>query len=358
LIGIRLLNPSPSDAAAVAKQLGPLQKPLLREPDITVRFVPHLPLSGLRYVTFSENGFTEDGFVILRSKKQVAKVRINFEQIGGACELVCESGLRAVPLLLPILNVTLLQKDCVSLHASAFTYHNKGILVTGWAKGGKTEALLAFALQGATYVGDEWIVLSDDGDKMYGIPEQMRLWDWHLKYLPHIRRQMKYDQRLLFTGIHWLDTLHQKLAYGKLRHTFPLPWWREAMPALKRQLNVTMAPQVIFGSGFGSLVAKPEKVFLLMNHAEPHTCIEPADPRQIVRRMVASIQYEQRPLLEQYLAYRFAYPFMRNPQIDQAHELQYAILSRALEGKEAYTVWHPYPVALPELYKAMQPFCG
>jgi hypothetical protein len=30
---------------------------------------------------------------------------------------------------------------------------------------------------------------------------------------------------------------------------------------------------------------------------------------------------------------------------------------RALKGKDAYTVYHPYPVNFSELYKAMQPFC-
>jgi len=357
LVGIRLLDPAPSDRAAVANQLGPLEKPLLREPDITVRFVPSLSLRNLRYVTLSENGFTDDGFVVLRSKKQPAKVLMKFEQLGHTCEMICESGLRAIPLLLAILNLTLLRKNYISLHASAFTYRGKGILVTGWAKGGKTEALLSFFLNGATYVGDEWIVLSDDGEKMYGIPEKMRLWDWHLEYLPQIQCQVKYDQRLLFATIHWLDRLQMKLSKGRLRQVFPMPWWREAMPALKRQLNVTITPQVIFGSKFGSLVAKPEKVFLMMNHEAPHTYVEPTDPCEIARRMVASIQYEQQPLVEQYLAYRFAYPHTCNSLIEEMHELQYTTLSRALKGKTAYTVWHPYPVAIPELYRAMQPFC-
>lgn len=357
LVGIRLIHPSPSDAAAVAKQLGPLQGPLSREPDIVVRFVPHLPLPGLRYVTLHKSGFTDDGFVILQSKKHAAKARIAFDQIGQHCEIVCESGLRAVPLLLAILNLTLLTKDCVSLHASAFVYQGRGILVTGWAKGGKTETLLAFALHGAEYVGDEWIVLRGDGESMYGIPEQIRLWDWHLTYLPHVRHQVKRTDRLLFKGIHWLDALQQRLSHGKLHHMFPLPWWREAMPALKRQLHVTMAPQVIFGSGFGSLTAKPEKVVLLMNHAEPSIHVEPTDPVEIARRMVASIQYEQLPFMEHYIASTFAFPDMKNTFIEQMHEYQHDILTRALRGKEAYTVWHPYPFSLHELYEKMRPFC-
>ncbi len=35
-VGVRLLEPLPRDVAAVARQLGPLQSPLSRTPDITV----------------------------------------------------------------------------------------------------------------------------------------------------------------------------------------------------------------------------------------------------------------------------------------------------------------------------------
>lgn len=359
LVGLRLIDPSPSDAAAVARQLGPLQGSLSRPPDIVVRFVKHLPLTRLRYVTLHECGFTDDGFVILRSKKRGAKVQVAFDQFGQeTCEIVCESGLRAIPGLLTMLNLTLLKKDCVALHASAFVYQDCGILVTGWAKGGKTESLLAFALHGAQYVGDEWIILTGDGEQMGGIPENMRLWDWHIEYLPHVRRMMKRDERILFAGIHWLDAVQQRLSRGWLRHIPPLTWWREAMPALKRQLNVTVAPQALFGKQFGPLQAKPEKVFLLMNHAEPNIQVEQTDPHDIAQRMAASVQYEQLPLMEQYLAYKFAHPGKYNAFIEQAPVKQGTILARALAGKEAYTVLHPYPVSLHGLFEGMRPFCS
>ncbi len=190
LVGIRLINPNAGDAAAVARQLGPLQGPLSREPDIIVRFVDHLPTPGMRYLGLGKHGFTNEGYFVLRSSKRSARVRVAFDQIGTQCEIVCESGLRSVPLLVAILNLTALKADCAALHASAFIYQDVGILVTGWAKGGKTESLLAFAAGGATYVGDEWVLLSGDGKNMYGIPENIRLWNWHLDYLPRVRSQV------------------------------------------------------------------------------------------------------------------------------------------------------------------------
>jgi len=357
LVGIRLINPAPGDAAAVARQLGPLQSSLSREPDIVIRFVKHLPTPGLRYLGLNKSGFTDDDFFILRSGKREAKVKIAFDKIGHRCEIVCESGLRSVPLLMAILNLTVLKHDCVPLHASAFVYADTGVLVTGWAKGGKTEALLAFAARGARYVGDEWILLSGDGRKMYGIPENMRLWDWHLDRMPHLRRRVKRERLLLFKAIHKLDALQRRCRSGWIGKSLPMKYLREAMPALKRQLNARMPPQAIFGSAFGPLQATPQKVFLLMSHDQPGITIAPVDPVAIARQMISSIRYEQLPFMEHYLAFKFAFPGRQNDFIERAHELQYDILCRALSGKEAYVVQHPYPFSFEDLYKAMRPFC-
>jgi len=348
LVGVRLLDPTPQDAAAVARQLGPLQRPLTRQPDIVIRFVRELPTPSLRLLGLEKNGFTREGFFILRSSKQRAKVKIGFEQIGRACEIVCESGLRAVPLLMAIINLAMLQKDCVPLHASAFVHRGVGVLVTGWAKGGKTEALLSFAQHGARFVGDEWIVLSGDGRHMYGIPENIRLWDWHFDHLPHLRRHLRADKKRLFKMIHLLDNVQKKL---------PLPPLREAMPALRRQLNAQLPAQTIFGENFGPLHAVPQKVFLLASHAAARTYVEPHHPEAIARQMIASLQYEFLPFMEHYLAFAFAFPERRNAFIENAHLRQLEILQRALAGKEAYTVWHPYPFSFQEVFEAMRPFC-
>jgi hypothetical protein len=357
LVGIRLLNPSPSDAEAVFKQLGPLQRPLNREPDLIVRFVDHLPVSGLRHLTLNENGFTDDSFFILRSSKKAARVKVAFEQIGSPqCEILCETGLRSVPLLLAIVNLTMLKKDCVPLHASGFVYQNTGIVVTGWAKGGKTETLLSFAAHGGRYVGDEWILLSGDGQKMYGIPEIIRLWDWHLENLPHVRGHVKRENLMMFKAIHALDNFQKNLngPFGKM---LPVKLLRESMPRIKRQLNVRVEPKIVFGDRFGPFSARPDKIFLGLSHADPSIAVTPLDPAMIAKRMISSIRYEQLPFMEHYLSFKFAFPNRKNEFLDNIHELQYEILRRALSNKEAYEVRHPYPVSFQELYTKMKPYC-
>jgi hypothetical protein len=348
LVGVRLVDPTRSDVLAVDKKLGPLRGSLSREPDIVLRFVDRLPMAGLRHVTLGTNGFTDDGFFVLRSNQKQVRVKLGFDGLGARCEMVCESGLRSIPLLMAVLNLTMLRKDCVSLHASAFQYQGRGILVTGWAKGGKTETLLSFAAQGARYLGDEWILLAGDGQTMYGIPETIRLQDWHIRSLPHVRQHLGWRKLLLF----WLVRRIESLA-----KVFPGGLLRQAMPAIKRRVNVRLPPKTIFGENFGPFVGHPEKVFLTLSHDDPGISVEPVDPGLIARRMISSIRFEQLPFLEQQLAFAFAFPDRKNPFLDRVHELQYEILERALRGKEAYMVRHPYPLSFQELFERMRPYC-
>ena len=67
IVGLRLINPSPADAEAVARQLGPLQAPLSREPDLRLRYVDRLPLDGLRWVEYGRTGYTDEGLYVLES---------------------------------------------------------------------------------------------------------------------------------------------------------------------------------------------------------------------------------------------------------------------------------------------------
>src|SRR5215813_6147866 len=216
LAGIRLIDASPHEVAAVVRQLGPIQRPLEREPDITIRFVERLATSSrVRYLGVDEAAFTDDAFLVLRSKhKARARVQIPFEQIGGRCEIVCERGLPAVPLLIPILNLTVLNKGALPLHASAFNYRGAGVLTTGWSKGGKTETLLAFMSRGAEYIGDEWVYITDDGARMYGIPEPIRVWDWHLQDLPQYRALVGRSDRARLGAIKLVQSVDRALPRG------------------------------------------------------------------------------------------------------------------------------------------------
>jgi len=357
LAAIRLLDATPADAAAVTRQLGPIQATLARQPDIIIRFVDRLSTSSpLRYLGVDDAGFTGDAFLVLRSKhKAQVRVQIPFEQIGHGCEIVCERGLPAVPLLIPILNLTVLANGALPLHASAFIHKGVGALATGWAKGGKTETLLAFMANGASYVGDEWIYISSDGRQMYGIPEPIRVWNWHLQDLPRYWALVGRRDRARLRGLNLLVRALDRASAGG-RDSALRRLIRRVTPLLKRQLYVHLQPHKLFGQQASPLTSPLEKVFFVASHESAEVTVQPADPQVIARRMVFSLQEERMEFMAYYLKFRFAFPDRRNELIEQAEERQRQVLQRVLADKEAYTVYHPYPVSIPALFEAINPF--
>ena len=347
--GIRLIDASPADAAAVRRQLGPLEGVLDREPDIVIRFVDRLKTaSRVRLLGLHEAGFTDDAFLILRSKhKSSAKVEVDFTQIGAQTWIVCERGLRAVPLLIPILNLTLLARGVLPLHASAFVHEGTGVVVTGWSKGGKTEALLAFTARGAEYVGDEWVYVSRDGARICGIPEPIRIWHWQLDQLPEYAALIGKREHARLRAIELL--LRRD---GALRRA----GGARLAALLRRQLYVDVDPKRLFGS-LGGLTVQFDRLFFLMTHDAPELTVEPIDPLDVARRMAFSLQYESLDLRAAYLKFRFAFPDAWNPLLEQAEELQREALERTLIDKPAFVVHHPYPVSLRALFDAMSPYC-
>lgn len=360
IVGIRLFNAMPGDAAAVTRQLGPIQATLTREPDIIIRFVDRLSTSSrVRNLGLDDAGFTDDAFLVLRSRhKTHTRVQIPLEQIGHQCEIVCERGLPAVPLLIPIVNLTALGKGFLPLHASAFNYNGTGVLATGWAKGGKTETLLAFTSNGAEYVGDEWVYISGDGQRMYGIPEPIRIWDWHLEDLPQYRALVGRGDRTRLRALRLLiSSMDRALSNGVGRGSTPVNLVNRMTPVLKRQLYVHLPPQKLFGDKVGPLESTLEKIFFVASHEAPDIEIQPIDPQEIAQRMVFSLQAERMDFISYYLKFRFAFPGTSNELIERAEQLQRDGLARALDGKSAHAVYHPYPVSIPALYDAISPFC-
>lgn len=357
LVGVRLVGASPSDVAAVTRQLGPIQAVLTREPDIVIRFVPQLRCSSrVRYLGVDEAGFTDDAFLVLRSKhKSRAKVQVAFERVGeGGCEIVCESGLPAVPLLIPILNLTVLARGALPLHAAAFVYRGVGVLATGWSKGGKTETLLAFMARGAEYVGDEWVYLTRDGQQMYGIPEPIRVWDWHLRDLPQYRALVGRGDRVRLRAISMVRVLERVVPRGGRSSL----WGRvlgRVLPLLRRQHFVDVHPKRLFGAGFGRMVGRPDHVVFVMSHESPDVRVVPIDPLEVAQRMVFSLQHERLDFMAYYLKFRFAFPSVANALIERAEEVQREVLLQALAGKVAHAVYHPYPVPIPALFDAISP---
>jgi len=358
-VGIRLLHATAHDAAAVAAQLGLPPVTLSRQPDIVIRFVDELPIaSPLRCLGVHDAAFTDDAFLVLRAKhKTRAKVQIPFERIGKSCEIVCESGLVGVPLLIETLNMTMLAKGVVPIHASAFAYDGVGVLAVGWSQGGKTEALLALMAHGAQYVGDEWVYVGRDGRMMYGIPQPIRVWDWHLRDMPPYRNRVGIGALLRLRAIKTARFLGRALSRGIPGRMMPVGTLNRVVALLDRQLNVDVAPSRLFGLEHGVKAATFDRLLLVVSHDLPGVMVEPVDPAEVARRMVPSLREERSRLMSYYRKFLFAFPARVNPLLEQADEIHALMLARVFANKPAYALYHPYPMRLACLFDTIRPLC-
>jgi len=356
LVGVRLIAPSATNIAAVSAQIGPPSFRVLRRVDIVVRYVDRLSAGPVRYVDVGKTASSKADFIVFPEGGGGGKVSIPFEQIGSDCEILCERSVGWIPLLIPIINLTALKKHrCVPIHASAFVHEGTGVLVTGWVKSGKTEALLAFSQYGATYVGGEWVLLSSNGKTMYGLPGTFRMWEWQRRELSHL--QHIGGNAGIFRLIRFLDAVQRALPETLLRFR-PLNLLREGMPALRRQLNFRAQPKAIFGDRCGCLTGHPDKIFIGVAHSDERILIESADPATVADQLACAMEFELTSLMSHYRAFKFAFPGMRNEFLETAHILLRDALRQALAAKEIYTLYHPYPVSFHDLYQAMKNVLG
>src|SRR6267143_6776042 len=343
LVGVRLVAPSPANVTAVSAQIGPPSSRMLRRPDIVVRYVDRLSTGTLHYVDLGKTASSEAGFIVFSEGEAEGKVSIPFERIGTDCEILCERSVGWIPLLIPIINLTALRKHrCVPIHASAFVHEGTGVLVTGWVKSGKSEALLAFSQYGASYVGGEWVLLSSDGNTMYGLPGTFRMWEWQRRELSNL--QHIGSNAGIFRLIRFLDGVQRTMPETLFRFG-PLKLLRQAMPALCRQLNFRVEPKAIFGDRCARLVGHPDKIFIGMVRSDERVLIEPAEPATVADQLACAMEFELTSLMSHYRAFKFAFPGMRNEYLEKAHEVLRDALRQALEAKEVYTLYHPYPVS-------------
>jgi hypothetical protein len=354
IVGIRLLNPGSGNVKAADSQLGTFRSLLTREPDIIIEFVDSLSTNEpLNYLGSGEFAFTKDAFFINGDEQKGISLQIPFDQIGKQCRIVCKKPIFPVSLLMNIVNLTALANGTLPLHASAFSYEGLGYLITGWSGGGKTGSLLSYLAQGASYVSSEYVFISPDGNKMFGIPQPVRLRDWHLQTLPQFSESIKPGEKRHLRAIKFLQffiSFFTKELFSKL---FPGSISSKIAKFLQRQLYVDVSPYELFGKECVNLSSSVDKVFITYSYANPEIVIQKTEFRDAARRINNLHQYEFSKFMKYYAAFLFAFPDLRNEFLENANNLQLEQLKQFLADKDIYSIYHPHPVSLPGLFKAM-----
>ena len=372
LLTIGLVGAGPAEVATIRRQLGPLAE-TSAEPELIVEFVDRLAVRGPLRPLGREAAHGPDDFVVLRGRRKTSvRMLIPVDAIGTIpLRVRLERGARAVPYLLPLVNLTLLAKGTVPVHASAFLSRGRGTLVSGWAKGGKSEALLAFASHGATYVGDEWVFVTADGSAMAGLPEPMRLWDWQISMVPAIRGRIGLGKRIrLGLAAASARSLAAAARLPIVRSTAPGDAARRLGALAENQRSVQIPPDRVFERNVATGLTRLDTVVLIetvmgadtpTGDGTPHESsaftgiVEPADPGATARRIAATTRHELLDIEALRLAFRYAFPDRPTPFLDALPELIEERLVESLSRTTCVRVSHPYPPDIPALHDLIAP---
>ena len=350
VVRVRVLDATPADMGKVARQLGlPVGEPV-GTADLTVRFTDVATRRPLTYVGLGDTGFNRDGFFVLGGPDSTTgRTRIPFEDVGGSAEIICERTVTAVPHLLTLVNLVALTKDVLPLHASAFTLDGLPVLVTGWSKGGKTEALLSAMARGASYVGDEWVYLTPERE-MLGLPEPIRVWDWHLDQFPELLRARPVRERAR------LATWRSAVAATRLAGRSRLPGAGTAArvhPFAARQAYLQVPPQDLFGAHRVVLRAPLDATVLLLSHSSPEITTEIIDQSEVARRMAASLVEERARFLAHHRQFSYAFGDGPSPALDSAAASEVRLLAALFGHGQCAKVSHPSPCDIASLGDAV-----
>ncbi len=344
--------------AVVGRQLGLPRAEPAGEPDLTVRFTDDVAQGeALRYLGLDEAGFTDTRFLQMRAKaKARAMVHLPFDEIGKGMVISCEPNLPAVPLLIPLLAVTALDRGLVPLHAGAIQWRGAGIVFTGWSKSGKTESLIATTAAGADYVGDEWCYLDPARSVVVGIPEPVTLWSWHLRRFPSLRDQVPALTRQRMRLLETPDRLERSLP-DAVQHSGAGRLLRRVAYQTRSRANAWIPPEELFGVTDARAVGF-EHVVWTVSTESPEVRLTSIPGSEIADRMIHSVYYELTPLLDAYRMFRFAFPDRRSDLLDNLEDRLAAALHDALDTVRGWKLEHPYELDLERLAEALSPVAG
>jgi cellulose synthase/poly-beta-1,6-N-acetylglucosamine synthase-like glycosyltransferase len=353
LVHVRIRGGTNGWIRQLQRQLGRAGLPCHGQPDITISCVDELTRNDFRHVEVGRSGFTRLGFMI---RAGAGWVQVPFAQAGMPCEFVCETSANSVPLLMPFIHLAAIQRGYLPLHASAFEWKGTGVVVTGWSRGGKTSALLAFGRHGAKYVGDDLVFIHNDGSHMRGVHAALSLSEWHIAQLKTARRSAPHGKRLLGAAVHRLagalDTADAANRNG-IVHSLRL---RSVVRLAQRVTKIDYSVEELF---HGSLedARVPRKVFLMVSARQSHVSVGHMRVEDIAERMRFSLAAEAVSLMTHYSAYRFADAGPANPSIETMDGRLHELVHSSLRNMEGYLMLHPHPAPFDAMFAAMRPCC-
>jgi len=241
-------------------------------------------------------------------------------------------------LVRPALQIALLDRDAVALHAAAVVVDGRAVLVAGWSESGKTETALALLERGARFLSDKWTVVGNDGSASV-FPIGVGVRGWVLEHLPRMRAALGGRDRTRLLAARAARALARPARGG--------PAGGQLERVLTLGDRVALAPSAI-REAYGDDASAPWRaplraVALLTTVPGPAVAARPADPAWAAARLARTADFERRGHFELHDRAIWALPDRDPDARARTIARERALLERILGSVAIIDVRAPFP---------------
>jgi len=356
-ICLTLKDASPGDVRTVMRVTGASEAPAQEGEDVAIRFVRQATkLTGWSHLG-DHDAYSSKGRLAICEFGSKSPIEVDLparDSDFGSFRIIYPSGLRRLPLLRSMINMKCLEKQILGVHATAFTYADRGALVCGWPRGGKTGTLLAYLLQGAKYLAAEWAYISHHGQVMHGVPELLRLRDWHIQHagaqLKHVGLRSRVrlaNRRYAATGIFGICRLLKPVAPKAEK------WLHKLAAGIDRHRYIDRPAADWLGPPLRARAAPLHTILLVGTHAASDIRVNLLTTDEARQRLTALQDEDMTDLMQVYRRWAYA---ISDPSewLSSFYARRTALIDQLVEGKAIYAVNHPQDVSLDDLFTQIQ----
>ena len=240
----------------------------------------------------------------------------------------------------PTLQLSLVGRGAVAVHAAAVEVDGRAVLVAGWSESGKTETALALMERGARFLTDKWTVLGTDGQAS-AFPVNVGIRRWVLPYLPRLAAGLPRGARAQLAAAGTAAALTRPL---RARRGRPAAVARRAV-ALADRAALTQAQ---LRAAYGQDDDPARRVALgatavLTTIPGGEVACAPASPAWAAGRLARSAAVERRELLALFERRAYALPGEEDGLRERAVGAERQLLEDMLSTAPVFDVRAPFP---------------
>jgi hypothetical protein len=246
----------------------------------------------------------------------------------------------------PALQLALLGRGCVAVHAACVEIAGRAVLLGGWSESGKTEIALALAEQGAAFLSDKWTVLDSDGSASI-FPIGVGVRRWVLRYLPRLARSLPPAARRQFraAGLASIVSPAARLASARAGATGRVGELLERALELADRAALTPSElRAVYGQQDDPIRTVPLGLLVLVPTAPAgEVSVRPVSPEWGAARLARAAAYERRDFLSLLQRRSYAEPLVQADPVAEVIAAERRLLERVLTAVPAIEVRTAFP---------------